>query len=378
MRTRAASALVLTAILLLLAELGTRTAFFVRDRVKGSDYRVHADALASAPWRERYFAELEASSRAEWRPYVAWRSQRHTGEFINIDDRGVRRTWNPPACERGGRLPLVLMFGGSTLWGVGARDDFTIPSDVSRTLAVDRAHPACVVNFGELGYVTSQELILLLTELRAGARPRLVVFYDGDNDAFAAFQEGVAGVPQNEVHRRVEFNLETRPTRMLVLSVEDAARHSGLYRAAESAGEHLFHGANRPVDAVRADSDLPAAVVATYANNVRIVETLGAAYGFETRFYWQPLVFDKRHATAYEATEAMRSAAFGRFWGMVERGVRSDSELSTDPRFRDVSRVFEETEAPLFLDFAHVSEQGSAMIAARIVEDAVSALDARR
>src|SRR5581483_2594507 len=89
MRTRAASALVLTAILLLLAELGTRTAFFVRDRVKGSDYRVHADALASAPWRERYFAELEASSRAEWRPYVAWRSQRHTGEFINIDDRGV-------------------------------------------------------------------------------------------------------------------------------------------------------------------------------------------------------------------------------------------------------------------------------------------------
>ncbi len=376
MPTRFASALALTAIVLLIFELGARTAFFMRDRVKGADYRVSADALASAPWRARYFEELQASSQAEWRPYVAWRSRPYAGEYINIDRRGVRRTWNRPGCSADTRLPLVLMFGGSTMWGVGARDEFTIASDVARTLASDRAPAVCVVNFGELGYVTSQELILLLTELRAGVRPRLVVFYDGDNDAFAAFQEGIAGVPQNELHRRQEFNLATRPATMLLLSVADVVRHSGLYRAAESAGDHLVRGRDRLTAAKRADDDLAKGVVDAYAYNVRIAETLGATYGFETRFYWQPLVFDKPHATAYEASEAQRNASFGQFWHAVERAVRTDRDLSNDPRFSDLSDLFAQTRDPLFVDFAHVSEQGSALVAARIAHDAIAALDA--
>ena len=377
MPSRLASVLVVTAMLVLVAELGARTAFFVRDRVKGFDYRVHADALASAPWRARYFEELLASSHAEWRPYVAWRSRPYAGEHIHIDERGIRRTWNPPACGSDSQLPLVWMFGGSTMWGVGARDEFTIPSDMSRALASDRDHRVCVVNLGELGYVTSQELILLLTELRAGARPRLVIFYDGDNDAYAALQEGVAGIPENEVHRRQEFNLATRPAEMLLLSVADATRRSGLYRAAESAGDHLFHAAaaaerQRPS---QSEADLARAVVAAYASNVRVVEILAEAYHFDALFYWQPLVFDKPHLTTYEQSEAMRDASFGRFWGSVKRAVKSDPTLARDARFHDISDTFAETTTPLFIDFAHVSETGSAAIAARIARDAAAALE---
>ncbi len=376
MPTRVASALVLTALVVAVAELGARTVFFVRDRVKGFDYRVHADALASAPWRTRYFEELQVSSQAEWRPYVTWRSRPYAGEHINIDERGLRRTWNPAACRAAAQLPQVWMFGGSTMWGVGARDEFTIPSDVSRALASDRAHAVCVANFGELGYVTSQELIQLVTELRAGGRPRLVIFYDGDNDAYAAFQEGIAGVPQNEVHRRQEFNLATRPGQMLLLSMADATRHSGLYRAAQSAGEHLFRGDRQ--SAPRAPVDLAHAVVAAYANNVRLVEILAAAYGFDTLFYWQPLVFNKPHVTSYEQAEALQNASFGRFWESVQRAVRDDQALARDTHFHDVSDAFAETTTPLFIDFAHVSEEGSAAIAARIASDAAAALDAPR
>jgi hypothetical protein len=373
MRSRFAMPLVLTAALVLVADLGARAAFFVRDRVKGFDYRVHADALASAPWRTRYFEELRSSSEAEWHPYVAWRSRPYAGEYINIDARGVRRTWNPPVCGANPQRSSVWMFGGSTMWGVGARDEFTIPSDVSRTLANDRARGICVANLGELGYVTSQELILLLNELRAGARPRLAIFYDGDNDAYAAFQEGIAGAPQNEVHRRQEFNLSTRPGQMLLLSAADEMRRSGLYRAAESAGEHLLHGERQPKP--HADADLAREVVAAYANNVRLVEVLADAYHFDTLFYWQPLVFDKRHATAYEQSEARRDASFGRFWALVERAIRAEPALARDARFHDLSDIFAETTMPLFLDFAHVSEAGSAAVAARVARDATAALD---
>jgi hypothetical protein len=376
MSARIGAAAVLTLVVLLFAELGARTAFFVRDRMRGPDSRVHADALAAAPWRDRYFQELDAAARAEWRPYVAWRSRPFHGEFINLDERGRRRTWNPPACGPDSRLPTILMFGGSTMWGVGARDDFTIPSAVAHALASEPGQPFCVVNLGELGYVTSQELIALITELRAGTRPRLVVFYDGDNDAFAAFQEGMAGAPQNEAHRREEFNLATRPGAMALLSLENLVRHTGLYRAFEAVGERMS-GDGELGSSGHVDVALARAVVDAYASNLRIVETLGAEYDFQTLFYWQPLVFDKRHLTPSEAADASRAAAFGQFWRLVEDAVKADPALARDHHFHDVATVFAGTAAPLFIDFAHVSEEGSAIVAARLTPDVKTALESQ-
>jgi hypothetical protein len=79
MSARPAPFAVLALVVLLFAELGARAAFVLRDRVRGPDSREHADAFASAPWRERYFRELTAASQAEWRPYVAWRSRSVSG-----------------------------------------------------------------------------------------------------------------------------------------------------------------------------------------------------------------------------------------------------------------------------------------------------------
>jgi len=378
MFARIGAAAVLTLVVLLFAELGARTAFFVRDRMRGPDSRVHADALAAAPWREKYFQELEASAQAEWRPYVAWRSQPFKGEFINVDAHGLRGTWNPPASGPDSRLPTILMFGGSTMWCVGARDDYTIPSAVARALASAPDHPVCVVNFGELGYVTSQELVALVTQLRAGGRPRLVVFYDGDNDAFAAFQEGVAGAPQNEVHRREEFNLSTRPGEMARLSVENLIRHTGLYRALEAVGERASSGGGGEAESYgHVDLALARAVAEAYASNVRIVETLGAEYDFQTLFYWQPLVFDKLHLTTYDAGEASRAAAFGQFWRLVEDAVKADPALAHDHHFHDIGTAFAGAAAPLFIDFAHVSEEGSAIVAATLTPDVKTALESQ-
>jgi hypothetical protein len=349
--------------------------------MRGPDSRVHADALAAAPWRDRYFQELDASSQAEWRPFAVWRSRPFRGEFINVDARGLRRTWNLPPCGPDSHLPTILMFGGSTMWGVGARDDFTIPSAVAHALVSVPEHPVCVVNFGELGYVTSQELIALVSELRAGSRPRLVVFYDGDNDAFAAFQEGGAGAPQNEAHRREEFNLSTRPGEMVLLSVEKLVRHTGPYRALEAVGERIASsgsgGGGDSESSVQVDAGLARAVVEAYASNVRMVETLGAEYDFQTLFYWQPLVFDKLHLTPYEAAEASRAAAFGQFLRLVEDAVKADPALAHDRHFHDIANLFAGEAAPLFIDFAHVSEEGSAIVATTLTPDVKIALDSK-
>ncbi|MER3445854.1 MAG: hypothetical protein C4291_03015 [Candidatus Dadabacteria bacterium] len=79
------------------------------------------------------------------------------------------------------------MFGGSTMWGTEARDDFTIPSILSKKLW-RRGIRCDIVNFSGSGYVSTQEVIALLIELQRGNIPNLVIFYDGINDTYSAYQ----------------------------------------------------------------------------------------------------------------------------------------------------------------------------------------------
>jgi hypothetical protein len=85
--------------------------------------------------------------------------------------------------------------------GYGASDDYTIPSALVRDLTQRGISDVQVTNFGQPGYVRTQELILLFAQLRRRNIPELVIFYDGCNDAFSAFQSGQAGVTENEGNR---------------------------------------------------------------------------------------------------------------------------------------------------------------------------------
>jgi hypothetical protein len=155
--------------------------------------RKWTESFQGEPWAREYTGEFRASTQMEWRPYVLWRRRPFVGRLINVDGAGLRRTWDPPHLGEGARSVFAL--GGSTLWGNGARDEHTIPSELSRLLN-DAGRPARVTNFGELGFVSSQNLITLLLELRSGHVPDVVVCYDGVNDVIAALQNKRAGVPQ--------------------------------------------------------------------------------------------------------------------------------------------------------------------------------------
>src|SRR5262249_2285111 len=162
-----------------------------------------------ADWVNSYFREFAQANRVEWQSYVYWRRQPFAGRYITIDAGGIRRTWNPPA-DTNRKTRHIFFFGGSTMWGTAARDDYTIASILSRLLAAqtspgDRVE---VTNFAEGGYVSKQELIMLLGELQRGNVPDLAIFFDGVNDVFAAFQSGKPGIPQNESHRVREFNID--------------------------------------------------------------------------------------------------------------------------------------------------------------------------
>ena len=380
----------ITLLLLVLLEAALSLAFFARSYATGDpdieDYKANADVYSDSPWVHRYRKEFHESNVMKWVSYVYWRRQPYRGDHINVDSSGIRRSWAPATRPPGpSDRATVFMFGGSTMWGAGARDDFTIPSILAKQLAKDgRAFD--ITNFGEAGYVSTQEVIALLLELQKGNIPDIVIFYDGFNDTYSAYQQRVAGLPLNEPNRAREFNLSTKKklkelrTQVLRDMVDDLStiRFSrGLVPRWRNRDESkLFANQENAVDSASTGGPDALGVLATYRNNVELVKALAGHYGFRYLFYWQPTIFHKTHLTEYEESERKKLHAMESFFLEAYDAVRqSGLTRGGDHPVHDISRILSDVNDPLYMDFCHLGEPGNELIARRMATDVVSIMD---
>ena len=356
-------------------EAGLFLAFKIYDRSTSAPTR-YADAYDDAPWVADYWQEY-ASTGMKWHPYVYWRHRPYRGRFINIDESGFRVTVPTESVDTS---PTIYMFGGSTMWGVGARDGYTIPSSLGRELA-KRGVSATIVNFGENGYVSTQERIALELALQRGERPDLVIFYDGINDTYAAWQNGVAGWPQNEQNRVGEFNLLNKQrlgdrARSVLLDVLLGLSTRRFVAALLPTGDADPQSSRFPA-AATTDMRLPEQIVQVYTTNIDAVRALGEHYGFATLSYWQPSILDKAQLTAWEQPFRSRMAALEEFFRRTNELIRQ-RPLDSRSRPCDITGVFADVPSPIFLDQFHPSEAGNELIARTMVADVLAAFANRQ
>ncbi|MGD0200810.1 MAG: hypothetical protein ABSD27_08680, partial [Bryobacteraceae bacterium] len=234
-----------------------------------------------------------------------------------------------------------------------------------------------VVNFGESGYVQTQELITLLKEIQRGNVPNVAVFYDGYNDTFSAFQNGAAGRPQNEFNRVREFNLLQSGPRFYL----EWVRHSNLFWLLSGFAGHLRQmnyfahhsrqtGAASPQDeGVHLIGDL----LGVYDTNVRVLKAVGMEYSIRTFYYWQPSVYTKANQTPEERAQANSDPSFERFYRATIARLK-DSPIEKIDSFRDLTGTFDGHPERVFIDTMHVSERGNERIAGMIATDVASAV----
>ncbi|MFN8050285.1 MAG: hypothetical protein U0Q22_02510 [Acidimicrobiales bacterium] len=141
------------------------------------DPRNDVPAMAAYPWREEYFDEIQRPTGGYW-PFTETRPNNFRSKYVNIDG-WVRRSYLPKG-ERSA-LPVVWFFGGSTTWGEGQRDEYTVASWVSR-LAERDGVPIVVRNYGQRGWTHFQEMVLFEQQLAELPHPAGAVFYDGANE----------------------------------------------------------------------------------------------------------------------------------------------------------------------------------------------------
>jgi len=346
----------LSLLLLLVLESVAAVYYHVQNWSFSSDHRWTRDAFLGVPWMREFAHEHQEADALDWHSYVYWRHKPFKGHYINVDMRGIRATWQAPK-HQDVKPIRVFMFGGSTMWGTGARDDFTIPSLLAKQVANQPVgRPVEITNFGELGYVSTQDLLTLELELERGNIPDAVIFYDGANDLGAAYQSGEAGYPQNEVDRRVDFE---RPGAAFVYML---MKRSWLFRPVLwRVGRRVWRTQNEARSAEER-SQLGHAVVHVYAANLAIIGGLARNFGFNTLFFWQPVIFSKVHLSPGEEDATEESSHMRDFFIEGYNDMRNDTELLANSHFHDLSEIFDDLKQPIYFDLVHVTEHGNEMI----------------
>lgn len=323
----------------------------------------------SRDWARQYVEEYDRAWTARnlrYVPYVIWRNLPFEGNTINITDRGWRVT---PASECGAKDAFqIFMFGGSTMWGTGVPDWGTIPAYLQAAMSLEHDRPICVSNLAEQAWVSTQSVIQLLLELQAGNEPDLVVFYDGINDVFSAYQNASVGLPQNLSVLRARFEQREETPPLVALAAKTRTFRAAFRGAVGSKQGGRHHLSKAPIPNV---DELAKRAGKLYRANVELVSALGREHGFDSVFFWQPLVLlDKKSLVREEQT--MKELADAIHPGLADFFRRAyeevDGLIGSHPNVYDLVDLFEHEKELVYVDPWHVTAEANRLVALEMME----------
>ncbi len=218
-------------------------------------------------------------------PVTLYREAPRTGDFVNVDVAGFRHVENQGPWPPDSSSTNILTFGGSTLFGSGVPDARSIPSALQRALTAGNCgNRTRVYNFGQSGFLSTQERALFEGLLLAGVRPDVVIFLNGINDA-AHLPDSVHQIAR-DIDRFVRGLEATRPTRA---SFAPILANLPVLRAARSiVGVLAPQAKNVATLYPPSDPRLVESVAERWLGNKALIEATASTYQIATVFVWQP------------------------------------------------------------------------------------------
>lgn len=267
---------------------------------------------------------------------VGWIPDDVSSRYVNVVG-NARRTLEVEDPE-----VTVFLFGGSSVFGTGQRDDHTIASELVRQSAA-RGLRLRVVNRGVSGFVNWQEAAWLRRLVEAGDVPDLAVFLDGGNEGALAWDRIRDGYVD--------------PGDRMTLAVSDEERTARAAHAERT-------GWRPPRDPGRLWVEL---VSSQYRDGVLESRRLAAANGFEVVHFWQPqlmtLPADRPRVRDLIESLGTSRAQMDRDARLLDRARRRSG---VDPI--DLTGIFDRVRRPVFYDFIHSNEAGARLIAGAMLE----------
>jgi len=342
-------------------------------RVDDGNPREKVSYYQSQVWAEQYWYEFRISSANRYYPYVGWRRDPFKGQTIEIDQHGVRVT---PGADCSAISFKVFAFGASEMWGTGSPDWGTIPAYLQQGLAKLRPEPVCVMNFAEHAYVSMQDVIMLLMQLRSGNIPDVVLFYSIGDDIYSAYQSGRAGMLENFDQIAARFEGRQEPSTFV-----NWLRNTSAYVLIDQLMGKLMiteppQQEPTPRKLVTYESmgidvaQLSESIVQDYLGYYKIVSALAQKYGVKYFFFLppslalgnKPLTPEEQEMTHKLENEAARYKLVTAVYHTIER------ESSKYQNLYSLVHIFDHCDSLIFIDPSHVTPIGNQLIAERILD----------
>ncbi|OPX30535.1 MAG: hypothetical protein B1H09_04635, partial [Gemmatimonadaceae bacterium 4484_173] len=313
-----------------------------------------------------------------YRPYVLWRASPYNNSGVCIQDNGLRAV--PEASDDPSAIQ-VFVFGGSTVVGWRIPDRATICAHIQNGLDSITDKPVCVTNFGQQGYVNTQQLIELQLQLRSGNVPDMVVFYDGTNEVWSAFETDTAGMHfcLQEIADLYENRNFSRETDLANYGISDFAKELSsvtLFRTiagTQPSASRISIFDPKPSKCMLYGNDFvtPAQfaveIMDIYEADLRILKALSLEFNFEYSVFWQPVLFTGNKPLTPEETAIYESQ------NVFLRQLYKECECiaiqldNTNDHFHCITNVFNEVDETVYQDYCHLNALGDSLIAVRIL-----------
>ncbi len=251
--------------------------------------------INAAPWAPQHGQDMAAFELQtnDYVPYIVRGHNDFTSETVNVNER-ERLSYEPPVPA--GVEPLkVGFFGGSVMFGVGQRDEHTIPSAFAR-IAEANGVAVEVHNYGFPAWVAWQEHQYLERLLSAGEQFDMVVFLDGFNE----FDVQMTDFNPDPTHHSAvvidglirDFREEraTPPDTLDGLSelMDSYRRNSAAWRFYDTVTERQpsLPGADLAVQGT--PEEQTEAALDIYQRALGLVDDLALDHQVPVRYFWQP------------------------------------------------------------------------------------------
>lgn len=314
-------------------------------------------ALADAAWYPEYQRDISWlwNTSVAWDPLAPVRLRDVNTRYINISD-GVRATWSPPACAC---APLrVWVYGGSTTFGLGQRDEGTTASYLART-AWDDGVALDIDNRGVVGDTHWEESQRFAWDLATLDPPDLVIFVDGINDGQA--------IDRLQSDTRQPLSFVTADFWQNYLATTEGVSMDSRWApiGADDVGAAPA-GASTPttVSLHLHTPEETGALIAKRFGWARTISTdAAAAHGVPALYFWQPSI-------EYRPAIDGEPEPNGRDWALRTSRATIDR---LEPGVIDITGALDGHDEPLYWDQYHTNEAG-AELTARAMYPSVKAL----
>lgn len=247
------------------------------------------------PWAQQHgrdMAEYELTGN-DYFPYIVRSHHAYNSDTVNTTDR-ERLSYVPTPTP--GVEPLRIAFlGGSVMFGVGQRDEHTIPSAFAR-IAEENGIAVEVVNYGFPAWVAWQEHQYLERLLADGEQFDMAVFLDGFNEFDVQMTDYRPDPTHHSANALAGLIAEFRDDRATEPDTLDGVRELRETYRRNSAVWRLYDTVTGR-QATIPGSDLAnqgtpeqqtEAALGIYQRAVGLIDDLAADHALPVRYFWQP------------------------------------------------------------------------------------------